>query len=79
MAGCIPIVEDHPGIREKYEGLPILYTKDYKEITKGYLTRIYNEMVDKTYDFSRLYVSFYPKETQEVIRANSEFWIQKLT
>ena len=28
MAGCIPIMERHPGIEEKYKGCPILWTTD---------------------------------------------------
>ncbi len=79
MAGCIPIIEDHPGIREKYEGLPVLYTKDFKEITKGYLTKKYTSMLSETFDFSRLYTSFYPNDVQETIRLNSEYWIKKLS
>ena len=79
MAGCIPIVEDHPGIREKYEGLPILYTRDYSEITKAYLRKKYEEMLNQTYDFSRLFTSFYTEQQQQQIKECSEYWLQKLS
>jgi hypothetical protein len=78
MAGCIPIVEDHPGIREKYQGLPVLYTTNFKEITRGYLVRKYKEMLNETYDFSRLFVSWYPEDVQAQIQENSSYWIKKL-
>jgi len=79
MAGCIPIMEDHPGIREKYKGCPILYTKDYSEITPDYLEKVYTEMADKEYDFSRLFLSFYSTEEQAQIRTNGNYWSHRLS
>jgi hypothetical protein len=77
MAGCIPIMEDNPLIREKYKGLPILYTKDYSEITTSYLNKKYNEMLDQTFDFSRLFLSFYSLEDQLKIKSNGNYWVKK--
>lgn len=54
IAGCIPIVEDNPIIRNKYGNCPILYTRDYSEITEEYLNKKYEEMKTQIYDFSRL-------------------------
>jgi hypothetical protein len=79
MAGCIPIMEDHPGIREKYKGCPILYTKDYSEITPDYLEKVYTEMADKEYDFSRLLLSSYSTEEQTQIRENGNYWGHRLS
>ena len=79
VAGCIPIIEDHPDIRKKYEGLPILYTKDYKEINRTYLLNTYKQMVNQHYDFSRLFLSFYTDKEQEEIKRCSEYWISKLS
>ena len=79
MAGCIPIVEEHEGIREKYRGCPILYTKDYSEITVPYLEQKYEEMLNKTYDFSRLFLSTYSAEEQSQIRANGNYWSERLS
>lgn len=79
MAGCIPIVEEHEGIREKYKGCPVLYTKDYSEITSEYLEKTYNEMKDTIYDFSRLLIDSYPAEEQAQIRANGNYWSHRLS
>lgn len=77
LAGCIPIVEDNPLIREKYAGCPMLYTKTYKEITEPYLQKVYTDMLDQTYDFSCLFLSTYSKEQQDQIKQAGNFWLQK--
>jgi len=74
MAGCIPIVEHNPHIEKIYEGCPILYTYDYSEITPSYLEQKYSDMIDKTYNFSKLFLSYYPSDTQEYIKYCSNFW-----
>ena len=79
MAGCIPIVEEHPGIRKKYEGCPILYTKDYSEINETYLNRVWDELIDKEYNFSKLLLSSYSKEEQEQIKSNGNYWCERLS
>jgi len=77
MFGCIPIVERNAHIEEKYKGCPILWTTDYSEITVPYLEKVYSEMIDKVYDFSRLFLTYYTPEIQKQIRENSEFWKPK--
>jgi hypothetical protein len=77
MAGCIPIMEDNPLIKEKYKGLPILYTKDYSEITSQYLEQRYKEMIEQTYDFSRLFLSSYNLEDQIKIKTNGNYWVKR--
>ena len=44
----VPIIERNPLIEKKYEGLPILWTTDYSEITKDYLGGKWDEFKDKT-------------------------------
>jgi len=78
MAGCIPIVEDHEGIREKYRGCPILFTRDYREITEAYLLQAYDTMKDGLYDFSRLLKNSYPDSLQQAIHENGDFWVHRL-
>jgi hypothetical protein len=78
MAGCIPIVEEHDGIRKKYEGCPVLYTKDYSEIKPEYLDKIWAEWIDQSWDFSKLIFSTYPPEVQEQIKANGNYWSERL-
>jgi len=77
MAGCIPIIEDNPLIREKYKGCPILFTKDYSEINEFYLEQKYKDMIDQTFDFSRLFLSSYSLEDQIGIKHNGNYWVKK--
>ena len=79
MAGCIPIIEEHAGIREKYEGCPILFTNDYSEITKEYLEAKYEEMLHTEFNFSKLLFSSYSAEIQNEIKANGNYWANRLT
>jgi hypothetical protein len=78
MAGCIPIVEEHPGIREKYRGCPIIFTRDYSEITPEYLENVYDSMMRETYDFSRLFMSSYSEKEQTEIRNQGNYWCLRL-
>lgn len=78
MAGCIPIVEDNPQIREKYQGCPILYTKNFSEINERYLQKKYGEMLDQQYDFSCLFLSHYTEEQQQQIKVCGNYWLKKL-
>lgn len=78
LAGCIPILERNPLIEEKYKGCPILWTTDYSEITPAYLENVYPEMVDKQYDFSRLFLSTYDEETQTKIKESGNFWLKRI-
>jgi len=78
MAGCIPIVEDCDQIREKYKGCPVLYTKDYSEITEAYLNDKYTEMVHAIYDFSRLLFSTYSDAEKGQIKDNGNYWSNRL-
>jgi hypothetical protein len=77
MAGCIPIIEYNPKIEEKYKGCPILYTRDYSEITEQYLLEKYESMLHTTYDFSCLFMSHYDVETQLTIRDCGNYWMKK--
>jgi hypothetical protein len=77
MAGCIPIIETHEGIKQKYAGCPILYTYDYTEITEDYLNQKYQEMIGETWDFSCLFLSSYDSDTQSRIRENGNYWANR--
>lgn len=79
IAGCIPIIEYNDHIQEKYQGCPILYTKDYTEINKEYLTKKYNEMIDTEYDFSRLMLDYYDEEKIKEIKKCGNFWMKSTT
>lgn len=77
FCGCIPIVEDNPLIRLKYEGLPVLYTKDYSEITNEYLESLDIYKSFDEYDFKKLFINSYPEETQKIIVARCNHWLYK--
>jgi hypothetical protein len=79
IAGCIPIIEYNSQIEEKYKNCPILYTKDYSEISEEYLIEKYNEMIYTNFDFSRLFLSNYENDTQQYIKMCGNFWIKKNT
>jgi len=78
MYGCIPIIEKNPLTEEKYKNIPVLWTTDYSEITEEYLNQTYPSFLEKEYDFSKLFVSSYPKSVQNQIKQNEVFWINKL-
>ncbi len=78
IAGCIPIMERNPLTEEKYKGCPILWTVDYSEITPEYLNQKYSEMIKNVYDYSRLFLSYYDKETQNLIKASGHFWLKRI-
>jgi hypothetical protein len=78
MAGCIPIVEDNPLIRQKYAGCPVLYTKNYMDIKESFLQKKYQEMLDTQYDFSCLLLSHYTEEQQNQLKACGNYWMKKL-
>jgi len=71
-------MEDNPLIREKYSGCPILFTKDYSEINEPYLEQKYKEMINKTYDFFRLFLSSYSIQDQCAIKVNGNYWVKRL-
>lgn len=79
LAGCIPILEKNPLTEEKYKGCPILWTTDYSEITPEYLEKVYTEMLEKTYDFSCLFLSNYSPEQQAEIKRCGNYWVQRTT
>ncbi len=55
---CIPIVIDSE-IMRRYDDLPILYTKDYTEITEDYLNDFYEKALETHYDFSKLFLTYW--------------------
>jgi len=77
IAGCIPIIEYNHEIAEKYKGCPILFTDDYSEITEEYLLKKYDEMIDQTYDFSKLFLSYFNEPTKLDIKSCGNYWMQR--
>lgn len=79
MSGSIPIVEDNPIIRAKYGNAPILWTHNYEEVNEAYLLEKYAEMIDRTWDFSRLFMNSWSCCEQYMIRERGNYWCNKLT
>ena len=78
MAGCIPIIERNPIIEEKYKGCPILWTTDFSEITESYLLQTYQDMLEKEYDFSCLFLGSYPDSLQDQVRECGNHWLSNI-
>lgn len=79
IAGCIPIMQRNSLIEEKYKGCPVLYTDDYTEITPAYLESKYEEMKSGIYDFSRLFLAYYPPDVQTEIKRCGNYWMEQTT
>lgn len=79
IAGAIPIVERHPLTEQKYAGCPVLWTDDYSEITTEYMTKMYEEMLNKEYDFSKLFIDSYDESTRIFIRQCGNHWMEHIT
>ena len=73
----IPIIENNPQIKFKYEGLPVIYTDDYSEITESFLEEKYKEMMEQTFDFSPLFASSFTKESFEHMYRRSNHYGNK--
>jgi hypothetical protein len=78
IAGCIPIIEKNPLTEEKYKNMPVLWTIDYSEITHEYLNIKYQEFLDKSYDFSKLFLSGFGLDTQKEIKRCGNYWCKRL-
>lgn len=78
ISGCIPIIEENVYMRNKYKNLPILYTKNYSEITNEYLEEKYREMLNKEYNFSNLFIINFSYENQKLIKKLSDYWCVKM-
>ncbi len=61
-------------IKEKYAELPVLWTEDYSELSEEYLESEYLKILNQSFDFSRLYYSYWKKISPDVIR-NSQTWL----
>lgn len=75
---CIPIIEDNENIKSKLRGLPVIYTKDYSEITEEYLNEQYEKILETEYDFTLLYLSGYSIDIQTRIIERSNYWCGKM-
>lgn len=77
LCGCIPIIEDNYYMRHKYKNTPVLFTKDYSEITTEYLNSKYNEIIKDKYNYSTLVLQNHSIEDQTLIKENGNYWSKK--
>ena len=73
----IPIVERNDRMEKKLEGLPILWTTDYSELTEEYLNLKYTEILNNSYNFKKLYISSYNEIDRKDLFDKSKFWCNK--
>lgn len=78
LSGCIPIIEDNEDMRRKYKDMPILYTKDYSEITEEYLEKKYEGILDTKYDFTKLFITSFDADNQKMIRDFGNYWCYRM-
>ena len=60
----IPIVTDCVALKH-FEDLPILYSKDFTEITEEYLNEKYEEFCSRDWDFSKLFMPYWKERIQK--------------
>jgi len=73
----IPIIQRSEFIKNKLQGLPIIWTEDYSEITERYLNEKYNKMLDQEYDFKFILPYAHNKREQTLIERRSFHWRRK--
>lgn len=79
LAGCIPVVERNPVLVDKYgSNIPFLYTDDYTEVTLDYLHSKYDKMLNTSYDFRPLFLSFWNSQEQLEIKKRGNYWCVRI-
>jgi len=66
--GCIPIVEKYGGY-EQFEDLPILFINSYKDydlLDEQGLNKIYEEMMSRNYNYSKLTVDYWGNKINNI-------------
>lgn len=57
---AVPVVEDSLHMRQ-FEDLPIIFVKDYNDLSADYLEKTYNTMLEKEYNFEKLKKQYWDK------------------
>jgi len=68
----VPIVQESIHMTA-FKDLPILFTKDYSEITKKYLEEKYEEMLEKDYNIEKLHFSYW----KHLIMRDKKLFLEK--
>ncbi len=70
---CIPIVKSSV-LDPLYENLPVLIINKWEDTTQEFLEKKYHEMINKNYNFNKLYIKYWLdliKKYQDKVRENS--------
>lgn len=73
---CVPIIQIAGDLQKKYEGLPVMFSKDFSDLKGKSLQEEYEHMLDTDYDFSRLFRSYWKNLGYPVDR-QSRYWLQQ--
>jgi hypothetical protein len=77
MAGCVPVLpKEYENMKEFYGDVPMIFTDDKSNFE--YLEKTYQNILSKSYNFSKLFLSSYPLQTQEAMVYNSRMWTMVL-
>ena len=61
---------------EKYDDLPVLWTKDYTELSVEYLEEKYEEFLETEFDFARMTITHWAQNSENLLQC-MEYWKQK--
>ena len=73
----IPVIENNDDVKFKYDGLPVIFTDDYSDITPEFMERKFMEMRTQIFDFSPLFVSNYSSDVFDHIYRRSNHYGNK--
>jgi len=75
MAGCIVLIsKEYEHVKDIYGDVPIVVLDDDKELDESYLEHTYLTMLSKFYNFSKMFITFYPINIVCDMVYNSRIW-----
>ncbi|MFH1403788.1 MAG: hypothetical protein ABIH11_05935 [Candidatus Altiarchaeota archaeon] len=79
LCKAIPIIQEPvmegSFITEKYSGLPVVYTRDYSELSREYLNGLYDDILETDYDFDKLSLTYWTGKSP-TLRRQMEYWLR---
>ena len=60
----------------KYQSLPVLWTKDYSDLSIELLNSTYKSFLEKEFNFSKLKKSYWLEKSPN-LNKNMNFWLRK--
>ena len=62
--GCIPILKKSP-LSPVFEGLPCVFVHDWREVNTQFLQNSLDSILNKTYNFSRMFLQYWKSKIEE--------------